>query len=74
MWIVSQLTALVDGQHNPAPALTVGAAAVVAVTVVHRIIRRIERMIWKAATWALVGGAGAGGGWTILDSIHSLHP
>ncbi|WP_162625656.1 hypothetical protein [Mycolicibacterium llatzerense] len=73
MWIVSQLSALADGQHNVMPALTVGAAVYAVVTVAHRIIRRIERMIWKAATWALVGGAGAGGGWTILDSIHSLH-
>ncbi|MFN6548125.1 hypothetical protein [Mycolicibacterium nivoides] len=60
-------------QDNPEVMVALGAVGALTAITLLRLLRRVRRMIWTAAVLAAASGAGAGGGWAVLDALKIWH-
>lgn len=67
------IESMLAGHSDPMVLVALGAIGMVIALALLRLVRRVRRMIWTAAILAAASGAGASGGWAVLDALKIWH-
>ncbi|MGJ6127375.1 hypothetical protein QN239_32875 [Mycolicibacterium sp. Y3] len=67
------IESVLAGHGDPIVLVALGAIGMFVALALLRFVRRVRRMIWTAAVLAAASGAGASGGWAVLDALKIKH-